>query len=320
MPKGLARTSRPRRSGLFVERRVFIRSEQSTRYIKLTPVSQFGVLALLAVLVGWSGYSASVLVMQALDRQTNALMQTAWSDAMQVRIATIEAERERLETELDLARDTNRTSADVLSETQHALLDAQEAVRQMDTERRALHAELALLAEERTAQADRLAELEAALRETQLAMLDGADAAPSAPQADLVSGVMLSSAMADLIAERDTALAERRARDARIAELNERIGSWQEREELLLAKIEGAARTGLDSLSRVLENADLDIDDILKRTRASYSGAGGPFEPLTEAEAALLDDGGGMDMRIAALMSDLEQVNLMRVAVDRLPF
>ncbi|MEO0622583.1 MAG: DUF5930 domain-containing protein [Pseudomonadota bacterium] len=320
MPKGLARTSRPRRSGLFVERRVFIRSEQSTRYIKLTPVSQLGVLALLAVLVGWSGYSASVLVMQALDRQTNALMQTAWSDAMQVRIATIEAERERLETELDLARDTNRTSADVLSETQHALLDAQEAVRQMDTERRALHAELALLAEERTAQADRLAELEAALRETQLAMLDGADAAPPAPQVDLVSGVMLSSAMADLIAERDTALAERRARDARIAELNERIGSWQEREELLLAKIEGAARTGLDSLSRVLENADLDIDEILKRTKASYSGAGGPFEPLTEAEAALLDDGGGMDMRIAALMSDLEQVNLMRVAVNRLPF
>ncbi|MEM9148053.1 MAG: DUF5930 domain-containing protein [Pseudomonadota bacterium] len=321
MPNGVARVVNRGLRGLIAERRVFIRTEQSTRLVTITPLTQISVCVLLAGLFGWSGYSAFLVGSAQIHAHRAMLAQDANGIALEARIAGLQATQDELEDERHAALAQSRASATKLGASQEALLDAQEAVRRMRTEREALHAEVRALATERAAQAVRLTKLEASLRETQLAMLDDALAPRSPePRVDMMSGVMLSSAMADLIAERDRALAERREGDARIAELNERIGSWQQREQLILAKLEGAARTGLDSLGRVLQDADLDIDEILERTRESYSGAGGPFEPLTDAEAALLDDEAETDTRIASLMSDLEQVNLMRVAVERLPF
>ncbi|MEM7671386.1 MAG: peptidoglycan DD-metalloendopeptidase family protein, partial [Pseudomonadota bacterium] len=85
----------------------------------------------------------------------------------------------------------------------------------------------------------------------------------------------------------------------------------------VITQLEEAARTSMQSLEKVFDRANLDLDRILNETKRDYTGSGGPFEPISGIDTGTDEDD---EIRVAALMTDLERVNLMRVAADRLPF
>jgi murein DD-endopeptidase MepM/ murein hydrolase activator NlpD len=318
MQTALSRSVNAALGRLLPERRLFIRSEQSTRYVHLTPLSQLGAAVLLAGGIGWSIHASTAVVTGTIEAERAALDRAAIERAVAARLGDLKAERDRLAAELEVADTARAEASDRLGEMQDRLLSAEAELREGTVERRGLQDELDRLLARRADDAARISSLESQLREARLALLEGADEPAEAPNRDVLPSMMLSGAMSEVIAERDRALAEAERLDRRVAALNAEIDGWRDRQEIALAKIEEAVRTGLDGLSGMLERADLDIDSILAQTRAAYSGTGGPFEPLSEQETAALERQG--DQRIAALMRDLERVNLMRIAVDRLPF
>jgi murein DD-endopeptidase MepM/ murein hydrolase activator NlpD len=88
-------------------------------------------------------------------------------------------------------------------------------------------------------------------------------------------------------------------------------------QERLLTQIEAAARTSFADLGTLFSRSGIDIDRILSAARRDYSGAGGPFAPIDDDTA---NDNWAEETRVASLMTDLETVNLMRFAAERLPF
>ncbi len=302
------------------ERQVFVRSSTRARYLHLSPMTQAGALALLLASAGWTGYATYRTVADLSDAERIALTKGAVERAWAARFEHMQAERDRLSADLAELGADHASASVALGKAKAALVEAEAALRATQVERQAIRRGLERLQVERNRAAERAEALEATLKETRLAMLKGAtERTALAAEPEIVSSAMLGEAMARVVAERDAALAERSTLDTKIAALTERLANWRERQDTVMSKIEDAARAGLDGLDKVLARAGLDIEAILEETRASYTGAGGPFVPLTPEEAAALD-AEGEDHRVAALMGELERINLMRVAIDRLPF
>ncbi len=302
------------------ERQVFIRSDRGCRYLHLTPVTQLGAVALLGAGLLWTAHATHTALTHTAETERAALTRAAVEKAWAAQHARLAETRDTLAADLAEAEADRRAAAEALAAAEAELVEAEAALKAATVERLALKRGLDRLQIERTRAAERAARLEATLHETRLALLEKATERGTAPDAgQMMSGAMLATAMATVVEERDAARERLAALDAERARLEAELSGWQERQGLVLEKIETAAKAGLSGLTKVLERADLDIDRILEETRANYTGSGGPFEPLTEEEAALLD-GGEDDARVASLMADLERINLMRIAVDRLPF
>ncbi|MGF1502121.1 MAG: M23 family metallopeptidase [Paracoccaceae bacterium] len=127
----------------------------------------------------------------------------------------------------------------------------------------------------------------------------------------------LGETMAGVGGERDAARATATALETEVQGLLSHLKGAEQRQEILLKQLETAARTGLAGLGKVFERAEIDLDRILTAARVEYGGSGGPFQPITEAEAALPDT---TEERVIALLADLERANLLKIAVARLPF
>lgn len=302
------------------ERQIFIRSEDRSRLLLLTPMAQLGAVAVLGIGLAWSVFATVKTIENTAEIERLTLEQAAVERAWASRYGAATDSQSALETQLAGLSADHRLASAALSKAETELVEAQAALRAADVERRALKRGIERLQLERTQSAARAAELEVSLREARLALIEGVgESKPSLASPDLMSSTMMTHAMGTVVEERDRALREIASLDAEVATLTDRLDRWQDQQDLVLGKVETAARAGLDGLTKVLERANLDIDDILDATRGAYYGEGGPFVPLTEAEAELLDEAAD-DERLAALMGDLERVNLLRVAVNRLPF
>jgi murein DD-endopeptidase MepM/ murein hydrolase activator NlpD len=234
--------------------------------------------------------------------------------AYEVRLAAHGAHQRSLEEQLNQANQRRDQVTARLSDKQARLIetanDLQEAA-----------AELAVLREQfvaqNTARRDTAIRVEAL--ESDLAGLRVALAGAQTSKANLDGALAtLSGAMGEVIAERDRAVGESARLDGEVGRLTGAIGRLEDHQERLLSQLEVAARTGLAGLETLFDRSNIDLDRILTRARRDYSGSGGPFEPLTGDVAP--DGAGAGDTRVAALMDDLETVNLMRFAADRLPF
>jgi murein DD-endopeptidase MepM/ murein hydrolase activator NlpD len=236
------------------------------------------------------------------------------SGAYEARLAAYGAHQRGLEEQLNQANQRRDQATARLSDKQARLIETANDLLEAATE-------LAVLREEFTAQikARRDAAIRIGALESDLAGLRVTLAGAETSKANLDGPLeSLSGAMAEVIAERDHAAGESARLDAEVGRLTDAIGRLEDHQERLLSQLEVAARTGLAGLETLFGRSNIDLDRILARARSDYSGSGGPFEPLTgDAE---MDDTGADDTRVAALMDDLETVNLMRFAADRLPF
>ncbi len=128
-----------------------------------------------------------------------------------------------------------------------------------------------------------------------------------------------AATMQSVISARDEASSRAVDLDNRVALLEGEITEWESRQEHLLAQLEDATRGSLAELDKLFVGSDVDLGAILKQTRRDYTGrGGGPVDDDdTESNTAPQADQGE---RVAALMSDVERMSLMRVAIDRMPF
>jgi len=126
----------------------------------------------------------------------------------------------------------------------------------------------------------------------------------------------VSDAMNEVITERDSAKTRMSSLNEAVGKLQAKVDYWEGRQERLLSQLESAAQISLTGLDKIFAGARIDVDRIIESTRRDYSGEGGPFEPFEDQS----DVAAEADMRIASLMNDLERVNLMRFAAQKIPF
>ncbi|MCH8166315.1 MAG: peptidoglycan DD-metalloendopeptidase family protein [Proteobacteria bacterium] len=295
----------------FAARRIYIRTGGNTRYLSLRPAAQIGGAMAIAALLGWTGFTTMAFVADALDGHSARVRLETMSGAYQVRLAAYDARQRSLEERLNQANERRDAITGRLSDKQARLIETANHLQESDAELAVLREEFIARTDARRDDAIRIAALESELAGLRLAL---AGAETSAADLDGALAT-LGGAISEVIAERDRAVGESIRLGGEVARLTGSIGRMADRHERLLSRLDVAARTGLAGLETLFGRSNIDLDRILAQARRDYSGSGGPFVPLTAADG----DAAG-DTRVAALMENLETVNLMRFAAERLPF
>ncbi|MEM6905191.1 MAG: DUF5930 domain-containing protein, partial [Pseudomonadota bacterium] len=261
-------------TSLFAERRVYIRSDHGTRYITFSPLSQIGLVALVAGGIAWTGFATAFYVGQATDARRADIRIETLREAYEAQLAAHASEQMSLEGELTEARARGDAVTARLTEKQMRLVETANALRKSNAELSALRDTYATLLVRQREEAQRLAELEREMAGLQVAL------AQSLAERDGITEALdlFTAQMAEVIAERDEASAAETALNDTVTTLEGELDRWETRQSRFLSQLETAARVSLTSLQKVFDRANIDLDRILAQTKRDYSGKGGLFE------------------------------------------
>lgn len=300
----------------FAERRIYIRTEDKTRYLSVPPAAQVAGAVAVAAVLGWTVFTTSTFVTGAMDGRTARIQLETMSEANAARLAAYGAQQSKIEEQLDQANRRRDAVTERLSEKQARLVESANKLREAEAELETLRDRFETLITARRDDATRIAVLEdelAGLRDTLV------QAETSKANIDGVLG-KLGGAMDKVIAERDRATGEATRLGGQVTQLTGALGQLEDRQERLLSQLEDVARTSLAGLETLFGRTNVNLDQILTQARRDYSGAGGPYVPATGSVDDVTQTGAPEDTRIAALMSSFDSIGLMRFAADRLPF
>ena len=297
----------------FPEKRLFIQTGASTHYLRFTPLSQFLTGTAALGLMAWVGIASANLAMDlvAPDRAGGGalVLQQAYQD----RLDQLAEERDQRAGEARSAQNRFQVAMKQISRQQTAILQSVE-------ERRELATALDLM-RDRLHEAVGQRDTVAAANDRLLAQMNEVSATlQSQNSADLTATLQtVSGALAEAVAARDTASADRESLTRQISdlELRERVNAQRQNE--MVDQLEQAVAMSFGPLETLLKKTNLDVDGLIATVRSNYSGEGGPLEPETTVSTRSFDDP-TLNTRFDKLMLDLDRMNLMRIATDRVPF
>ncbi len=117
----------------FPEKRLFLRSEEGTRYFRLTPLGQLAAWSGSLVLVGWSIIATAILLMDYIG-SGNLREQAARDMAMyEERLQVLALERDARAAEATAAQQRFNLALAQVSEMQERLLASEERRRELET-------------------------------------------------------------------------------------------------------------------------------------------------------------------------------------------
>jgi len=300
---------------LFPEKRIFVKSDRGTRFVRLGPRQHVLAGAGVAALVAWS-FAATALVVMDLVHGAGAREQ-ALSERMafESRIEALAADRDRHRLAALDAQDRYAAAVAELAALQDRLIDAD--LRQADLEagRDALRR---LLAEARA---------DASAAERRLAALETSDA-PQARLAALAAGRaeaqktadFLADALARTAAARDAMAEAAETADARLARLEQERALRADSTDRILARLEEAVTLAMEPLGQMFRDVGLPPEQVLDDMRRQYSGQGGPLTPIAYSAKGSTEAPDPTELRANAVLGQMDRLNLYRLAVDKVPF
>ncbi|BBU55801.1 hypothetical protein KU6B_20660 [Mameliella alba] len=256
----------------FPERRLFLRSDSDTRFIRLRSETQAVGFVGLTLLVGWSIVATSILLMDSIG--AGNFRDQAKRDQLtyQQRLNALSAERDARAAEALAAQDRFASALKQISVMQTELLNSEAQRRELETGIDVIQATLREVMKSREEATARLAELESDLKgEVALARASGDDATVK----------LLNEALTRVAEERDQVIADAQAALIRAAEMQAEIEILEDKNDRIFRQLEEAMTVSVMPLDKMFEKAGMDPDRILNEVRKGYSGQGGPMTPLS---------------------------------------
>lgn len=299
------------------ERRVFIRSETDTRFIRLHPLTQAIGLGGGAVVIGWTILASAILMMDSIS--AGNLREQALRDQRlyEARLNQVSAERDARAAEVSRAYERYNFSLRQISDMQSALLASEDRRKELETGIEVIQTTLRRTMRERDEARMASAELNA-----QLAGASGQGAAETAENGDLLDTLAtISDALEETSAERDTMAKAAKAalEDADRIALDKRL--LEERNNLIFGKLEEAVSVSMEPLDKMFRAAGLSTEAVLDEVRRGYSGIGGPLTPLSmSTRGAPAEELSADEARAQQILMRLDQMNMYRIAAEKAPF
>ncbi|SIO08097.1 Murein DD-endopeptidase MepM and murein hydrolase activator NlpD, contain LysM domain [Rhodovulum sp. ES.010] len=294
------------------EQRLFLRSEHSTRFMRLSPTAQAAGLAGGALVVAWAMLATSFLLIDQVG-SGNLRDQAKRDQALyDTRLNALAAERDAHAAEVRATRERFEVAMAEVSRMQSVLLDSEERRRELETGMNVLTDTLRTSMAERDAARTRNRELAAALE---------GDTPRDGPRAADVQDTLafLTAALDETAAERDTAAADATAAYKLAEALAYEHELMAERNDQIFASLEEALTVSVEPLDKMFAAAGLSADDMIERVRQGYSGVGGPLTPIAISSKGDYDPS-PEELRARALLERMDELNLYRIAAEKLPF
>lgn len=288
-----------------------MKSDTATRFLRLRPLTQALVLGVAALLFAWSTVATALLFIDGISSGSSQQQASLSQDAFEKRLDALAQERNARAAEARDAQNRFQLALEQVSQMQSALLSSEERRRELETGIDVIQATLRRAMSERDIAR---AELDA----TRTASAGGPS--PEAQAEDMAQTVdILAEALDSTAAERDQA--SRDAESARLEAdqiaLEKRL--LEERNDEIFTTLEGAVQVSMAPLDRMFKAAGMNPDTIMSEIRRGYSGTGGPLLPVSLSSKGVADLNGD-GARAQTILSRLDEMNMYRIAVDKLPF
>ncbi len=298
----------------FPEKRLFLRSETETRFVRLGPVTQLTAWTGVSLFVGWSIFASAVLFMDSIGSGSIREQAKREQALYEQRLNQLSGERDLRASEALQAQERFNSALEQISRMQVMLLESEDRRKELEKGIDVIQATLRRTIRERDA-----ARHEAEALAARLADGGALPDAPVAPDGDVASTVDFLAAALEATAtqrDRDLELAAKAENYAKELELERQL--LLEKNDRIFAQLEDAVSLSLAPLDKMFEAVGLSADNILNTVRQGYSGQGGPLTPLrlsTRGEEPDPDS-----LRANAILARLDKINLYRIAAEKVPF
>ncbi len=293
----------------FPERRVFLKSDKDTRFIRLSSETQVLAFTGVAVMVGWTAIATAVLLMDSIGsgnfREQAKRDQATYQD----RLNTLSAERDARAAEALAAHDRFSAALEQISAMQSELLKSENRRRELETGIEVIQTTLRATMKQREEARHELAELQ---------QQTNGDSTYQTASLDPTQMAFMTEALSRTALERDEIATNAQAALDERAELELEIELMRERSDQIFRQLEEAMVISVEPLDKMFRQAGMPTDRILDDIRRGYSGMGGPLTPLsfsTRGEEPTPDE-----LRANALLQQMDQLNLYRIAAEKAPF
>ncbi|WIY24280.1 M23 family metallopeptidase [Parasedimentitalea psychrophila] len=294
----------------FPERRVFLKSDTDTRFIRLRPETQLVAVAGTCVIVAWGIVATAIVLMDSIGSGNFREQAKRDQETYRERLNALSIERDSRAVEALAAQDRFNAALTQISVMQSEILASETRRHELETGIEVIQTTLRKTMQDRKAAVVQLAQLQDH-SDTDTQAQAQASAAPA--QMDFVATVLAETAL-----ERDQILADAQtALDARDA-LELEIRLMDDRNDQIFRQLEEAMVISVEPLDKMFRSAGMPTDRILEQVRRGYSGQGGPLDPFslsTRGEEPTADE-----MRANLLLNQMDQLNLYRIAAQQAPF
>lgn len=297
------------------EKRLFLRSDTETRFIRLRPLTQAAAIAGSAVFLTWTIIATSILLMDTIGSGTLREQAKREQFLYEARLNTMSAERDMRAEEAANAQERFAIALDRISEMQSALLVSEERRMELETGIEVIQSTLQRTMRERDAARAEAEALTVALRgETGTSRTDAERASDMEAALEFLTKALDRTAderdMLNLVALQTRQEAEHVALEKRLLE---------DRTNIILSRLEDAVEVSMEPLERVFRSAGLPPEQILRQVRSGMVGPEDRLQPLSiSSSGALVPDTDAE--RVNAILAGLERVNMYRIAAQRVPF
>jgi murein DD-endopeptidase MepM/ murein hydrolase activator NlpD len=297
----------------FPERRVFLRSDNDTRFIRLKPGSQLIAFVGVSAVVAWTIIATAVLLMDSIGSGNFREQAKRDQRTYEARLNALEAERNTRAEEAAAAQERFNSALKQISTMQSDLLASETRRRELETGIEVIQSTLRRTMKERDAARAESEELTLALKDSAPGTL--ADEEGMGTEATLET---LTAALSDTARQRDKI-----SNDAELAlleadEMAAQIQLMKDQNDQIFRQLEDAMTISVEPLDKMFTAAGMDTDNMLDTVRRGYSGQGGPLMPLsfsTRGEEPTPDA-----MRANRILNQLDRLNLYRIAAQKAPF
>ena len=284
------------------EKRLFLRSDDDTRFVRLRPLTQLAAIGGITLAFGWTLVASSVLAIDAMGAAPARDGMIRTQAAFEERLTQLSQERDARAAEALAAQSRFTVALEQVSQMQSQLLMSEE-------QRRELEAGLDVVQ----------ASLRDALSDRAEAVADATGTDAMASPEDVTAAVdILTGELRQAADERATAVQEAEAAKHAVQELAVEREQILARNDEILTQLEDAVSVSVEPLDEVFRSVGMNPDDVLETIREGYSGQGGPLTPMgrsTRGDAALTNS----ETKANQIIVTLDQMNTYRIAMEKLP-
>ncbi|MFA8442536.1 DUF5930 domain-containing protein [Yoonia sp.] len=293
----------------FPERRLFLRSDSETRFIRLTPETQLVGWTGSIIVVAWTIIATAILLMDSIGAGNFRAQAQRDQLTYEQRLNALSSERDARAMEALAAQERFNSALQQISIMQSELLTTEEKRRELETGLEVVQATLR----------DTMRAREEARKQVAALTSEEGEDGSAAISSDAASTVgLLSSALADTASQRDQIAADAEFAIEQAQEMQLELRLLQERNDQIFRQLEEAMLVSVEPLDEMFRAAGMNPDNLIDQVRRGYSGTGGPLTPIQFSTR-----GGDPDpdaLRANAILTAMDRINLYRIAAEKAPF
>lgn len=294
----------------FPERRLFLRSEDDTRFIRLRPGTQLIAFMGGSLIVAWTIIATAILLMDSIGSGNFREQARRDQQTYELRLNNLSNERDVRTVEALAAQDRFNSALGQISSMQSELLASEARRRELETGIEVIQSTLRRTMKER----------EVALSEADNLKQDANQNALVANGSSPLGNDMvdaLSTVLAQTAEERDQVLADAKTALTAVREMELELALMEEKNDQIFRQLEDAMTISVEPLEKMFTAAGMDTESLLNEVRRGYSGRGGPLTPF-----AFSTKGGVLTketLRANHLLDQFDELNMYRIAAETIP-